>query len=55
MIKRYCDFCGAEVEKQFNTITWRGNSGSTGVDICNKCWDDSMAQLLEKVMSEEDE
>ena len=55
--KRFCDFCGNEIEKRdsFRQIIWRSELVNTPKDMCIDCWNRSMKRFLEMSKQQEDE
>lgn len=59
MLKRYCDFCGAEIKdgERRNEIIWNGTSGyEQKVDVCAECWDNCiLGRIVEEKLGDKDE
>ena len=42
--KRICDLCGKEIKKDdhWNEIIWHGPVQDIKINVCLKCWDDTL-------------
>lgn len=57
MLKRYCDFCGAEIKDgdRRNEIIWHGIFEHK-VDVCAECWDNCiLGKIVEEKLGDKEE